>query len=82
MKGVVELNRKDTAEIVHTLTSPPGYSPRLDRVTMPHLSQFENADEYYCTLYHELTHNADTRIMPRGSPFPPETRMSCCELAA
>lgn len=47
----------DKPEIVHTLTSQPGYSLRLDRVTMPHLSQFENADEYYGTLFHELTHS-------------------------
>ena len=24
---------------------------------MPHLSQFENADEYFSTLFHELTHS-------------------------
>ena len=47
------------------LTAPPAYSPSLDRITMPHLSQFESADEYFSTLYHELCHYADTRIMPR-----------------
>ena len=48
----------DKPEIIHTLTSQPAYSPRLDRVTMPHLSQFESADEYYNTLFHELTHSS------------------------
>ena len=47
----------DKPEIIHTLTSTPAYSPRFDRVTMPHLSQFESADEYYTTLFHELTHS-------------------------
>ena len=47
----------DQPEIIHTLTSTPAYSPRFDRVTMPHLSQFESADEYYATLFHELTHS-------------------------
>ena len=47
----------DKPEIVHTLTAQPAYSPRLDRITLPHLSQFETADEYFSTLYHELTHS-------------------------
>ena len=46
----------DKPEIVHTLTAQPAYSPRLDRITLPHLSQFESADEYYSTLFHELVH--------------------------
>jgi antirestriction protein ArdC len=46
----------DKPEIVHTVTAQPAYSPRLDRVTMPHLSQFNSADHFFCTLYHELTH--------------------------
>jgi antirestriction protein ArdC len=46
----------DKPEIVHTCMSEPGYSWRGDRVTLPHLSQFENADEYYAALFHELVH--------------------------
>lgn len=46
----------DKPEIVHSRTVEPGYSIRLDRVTLPHMGQFESADEYFCTLYHELTH--------------------------
>ena len=48
----------DKPEIVHTVTAQPSYSPRLDRVTLPHLSQFESADEYYATLFHELVHSS------------------------
>lgn len=51
----------DKPEIVHTLTAQPAYSPRLDRITLPHLSQFESADEYYATLFHELTHSTGAR---------------------
>ena len=47
----------DKPEIVHTVTAQPAYSPRLDRITLPHLSQFESADEYFSTLYHELVHS-------------------------
>jgi antirestriction protein ArdC len=42
--------------IVHTVTAEPSYSPRLDLVTLPHLSQFESADSFYATLYHEMVH--------------------------
>lgn len=32
------------------------YSPRRDKLNMPPLGNFESAEEYYCTKYHELTH--------------------------
>ncbi len=48
----------DKPEIVHAIIAQPAYSPRLDRVTLPHLSQFESADEYYATLFHELVHSS------------------------
>jgi len=48
----------DKPEIVHTLTAQPAYSPCLDRITLPHLSQFESADEYFGTLFHELVHSS------------------------
>jgi antirestriction protein ArdC len=51
----------DKPEIVHTLTAQPAYSPSLDRITLPHLSQFESADEYFSTLYHELCHSTGIR---------------------
>lgn len=46
----------DQPEIVHSATREPSYSPQFDRVTLPHLSQFESAAEYYATLFHELVH--------------------------
>lgn len=47
----------DQPEIAHSVTASPGYCPRLDRVTLPHLSQFESVDEYFSTLFHELCHS-------------------------
>jgi len=44
----------DKPEIIHGTRHEPGYSPRLDRVTLPHLSQFQSADDYYATLFREL----------------------------
>lgn len=45
-------------EIVHSAVAEPVYNRGLDRVTLPHLSQFENGDEYYATLFHELVHSS------------------------
>lgn len=35
----------------------PCYSPGKDRVQIPPLSKFDEAEEYYSTLFHELTHS-------------------------
>lgn len=43
-------------EIIHRQNGGPCYSPATDLVTLPRLSQFESAEEYYATLFHELTH--------------------------
>jgi len=32
------------------------YSPTLDYIQLPHLSSFETQEEYYNTLFHELSH--------------------------
>ncbi|MDA2925424.1 hypothetical protein MYX65_12400 [Acidobacteria bacterium AH-259-L09] len=36
---------------------------------MPPAELFQSSEEYYSTLFHELTHNAATRIMPHGDDF-------------
>jgi len=41
------------------------YSLSADAVQMPPFEAFRDAESYYATLAHELTHNADPRIMPR-----------------
>lgn len=47
----------DRPEIQHATGLDPAYLPRLDRILLPHLSQFTNAAEYYATLFHELVHS-------------------------
>lgn len=42
------------------------YDRRRDVIHMPPIATFHAAQGYYGTLAHELTHNAATRIMPRG----------------
>jgi antirestriction protein ArdC len=41
------------------------YAQELDYVQMPPFEAFRDAESYYATLAHELTHNAASRIMPR-----------------
>ena len=45
------------------------YSPTLDQIQMPYFAAFRNICGYYGTLFHELLHNAASRIMPRRSQF-------------
>jgi len=37
------------------------YAPLLDEVVVPMLSQFENAEEYYSTVFHEFTHSTGAK---------------------
>lgn len=47
------------------------YSGGSDHVQMPYFETFCSPEAYYGTLAHELTHNAELRIMPRSRPKPP-----------
>lgn len=38
------------------------YSPSFDEVHVPELNQFENSDEFYSTLFHEMTHSTGAAI--------------------
>ncbi|MCG8327770.1 MAG: zincin-like metallopeptidase domain-containing protein [Chitinophagales bacterium] len=54
------------------------YHPFADKLNMPALGQFETAEEYYSTFFHELTHSTGhqsrlnregiTKLNPFGSP--------------
>jgi antirestriction protein ArdC len=43
--------------IAHGLNYAPSYAPLADEIRLPHLSQFESAEHYYSTLFHELVHS-------------------------
>jgi antirestriction protein ArdC len=51
----------DKPEIVHCRDAEPAYSIPSDRVTLPHLSQFESGDEYFSILFHELCRAAGSK---------------------
>jgi antirestriction protein ArdC len=44
----------DPPQIVHVATDGPTYDRRTDTITLPHLSQFETADQYYTDLFLSL----------------------------
>ena len=43
------------------------YSPRTDVITLPPRELFKDQQGFYSVICHELTHNAEPRIMPYGS---------------
>jgi len=49
------------------------YSPSRDIVQMPDLQTFRDGESFYAVLAHEMTHNADTRIMLRRTSRVPES---------
>lgn len=59
--------------INHGISRTPSYCPQVDVVQMPHLSQFESAEQYYSTLFHELVHSTghssrlDRELVPAKS---------------
>lgn len=65
---------KGTAAHIRHSTGGAFYNPSRDFVSMPPLEAFRDAESYYAVLIHELTHNAESRIMPRR-PAPQETRL-------
>jgi antirestriction protein ArdC len=46
------------------------YVTSRDFNSMPAFEAFKGADHFYCTAFHELSHNAESRIMPREPRFP------------
>jgi antirestriction protein ArdC len=43
--------------IVNRTNTKACYFPRQDTINMPDMGVFDNEEEYYCTLFHELTHS-------------------------
>jgi antirestriction protein ArdC len=45
------------------------FVPSQDFISVPAFAAFKGADHFYNVAFHELTHNADIRIMPRRREF-------------
>lgn len=51
------LNSKDHPTLTVKKSNKAYYSPTYDEVVIPEMKQFSTVDEYYGTLFHELTHS-------------------------
>ena len=50
-------NMPNAPEYVFEDANRPYYSPANDKLNMPDFGQFETAEDYYSTFFHELTHS-------------------------
>lgn len=58
INAYVEREKADGFTFVNNRESSQAYySPSLDQVVVPMLTQYEDAEEYYSTTFHELTHS-------------------------
>lgn|SRR5574343_307391 len=64
----IEFFIKSTKAIVNFGNDKAYYAPFLDQVFMPDLKQFDSSENYYTTLFHELTHwtGHDSRLKRDG----------------
>ena len=55
---------REHIEIVETVTNKAFYSPALDYINVPCKEQYQNANEFYSTLFHEMVHSTghETRL--------------------
>ena len=72
---------------IHYGGNQPAYSPVLDYVKMPVRESFESPEEYYSTMFHELTHSTGhaKRVGRKGITEPSyfgSHEYSKCELVA
>ena len=51
-------NMPNPPEIFHSISPKAYYSPGRDIVHIPDKKTFENVENYYSTLFHELSHSA------------------------
>lgn len=51
------VDREDTLKLEIKLSNSAYYSPATDTVVVPQLDQYEVAEEFYSTLFHELVHS-------------------------
>jgi len=62
------LNMPNPPKFETTNTDRAFYAPILDLINMPSIKQFENSEEYYSTLFHEMIHSTghETRLNRNG----------------
>lgn len=56
-KVIEDYKTRENIQIIETLSNKAFYSPSMDYIQVPKKEQFENINEYYSTLFHEMTHS-------------------------
>ena len=51
-----QLIKNTKANIEHIMSNKACYIPSMDKISMPKKEQFKTTEDYYSTLFHELTH--------------------------
>ena len=62
--------RDSGAKIFHTALDKALFNPREDHIVLPFKENFKSPEAYYGVALHELTQNAESRIMPNQFRFP------------
>lgn len=52
-----DYKEREHLQIVETVTNKAFYSPALDYINVPCKEQYQNANEFYSTLFHEMVHS-------------------------
>lgn len=52
---------RESCKLTIKLSDRAYYSPSLDEVVVPQLDQYNSAEEYYSTLFHETTHSTGAK---------------------
>jgi antirestriction protein ArdC len=68
-----EIVLANSGAVIRTGGDRAFYSPATDHIQMPPKAAFATALGYCGVLIHEMSHNADFRIMPRGTLNSPES---------
>jgi antirestriction protein ArdC len=65
----IVLSMPNKPEVIEKQSNRAFYVPSLDKVTVPLRSQFEQVEEFYSTLFHELVHSTghESRLNRKGA---------------
>jgi antirestriction protein ArdC len=61
-ENLIQSYKSEVKIRIHKGSNRAYYTPTLDIITMPDLSQFREVEEYYSTIFHEMVHSTGHNI--------------------
>ena len=58
----IEYMKREHIKILEKVTDKAFYSPLLDYIQIPCKEQYQNIEEFYSTLFHEMTHSTGHKV--------------------